>query len=181
MRPNGERERLSMLSTLRPWLVFRAQNLCRGGADAEDLVQEVLVKFVDSFPQMAQPAPEHVCMAWMATTLHHTFISRLRKERVRQSMEPALVHLQSMAQDLASPTEFPFSERIADDDLREAIESLSLKLRVAFEASREGKSYAQIGQELGIKEGAVAKRIFDARKGLKRFLSARLGRRSTES
>jgi len=138
-------------------------------------VQDVLVKFVESFPRIVQSVPEYVCMSWMATTLHNAFISRLRKERVRQSMEPALVYEWPVAVDPASPAELQLFQLVTDGELMQAMSALSQKQREAFEASVQGKRHAEIARELGIREGAVAKRIFDARRRLKRRLLTRRG------
>src|SRR5437870_765364 len=82
-----ERERFRVLPQLRPWLLNRAQKLCYGRSDAEDLVQDVLTKFVMAFPEGSPPS-EQVSMAWSATALKNAFISKLRKERVHLRVEP---------------------------------------------------------------------------------------------
>jgi RNA polymerase sigma factor (sigma-70 family) len=64
-------------------------------------------------------------------------------------------------------SEQPFSATISDQDLELAMQTLSLKQREVFEASARGLRYAEIARQLGIREGAVAKRIFDARKRLR--------------
>src|SRR4051812_36004164 len=67
----------------RAWLLRLAQRLCGSSADADDLVQDVSMKFIASFPE-GFPHDELRCMAWLSTTLKNTFRSNLRKKVVRE-------------------------------------------------------------------------------------------------
>jgi len=157
---------LHVLAKLRPWLLNRAQKLCYGRSDAEDLVQDVLTKYVTTFQEGPSPTEER-SMAWMATALKNAFISKLRKERVHLRVEPDPTLPASLAPASVAPAEPPLSETISDAEMERAMGSLSLKQRQVFEASARGLRYAEIAEELGIREGAVAKRLFDARRRLK--------------
>ena len=160
-------ERFRVLPQLRPWLLNRAQKLCYGRSDAEDLVQDVLTKFVMAF-QEGTPLNEQASMAWLATALKNAFISKLRKERVHLRVEPdPALAAAILPGPPPEPEERPFSESITDQELELAMQSLSTKQREVFEANARGLRYAEIARELGIREGAVAKRLFDARKRLR--------------
>src|SRR5262249_42728735 len=145
---------------------IRAKKLCYGRPDAEDLVQDVLAKYVTSFKDGQLPS-EQGSMAWLATALKNAFISRLRKERVHLRVEPDPALQEALAPEPADQGKELLSESVTDEELAEAFQSLSLKQRQVFEASVRGLRYAEIARQLGIKEGAVAKRLFDARKRLR--------------
>jgi len=160
-----EGERFRVLSKLRPWLLKRAQRLCYGRSDAEDLVQEVMTKYVATFPEGEQPT-EQGSMGWMATALNNVFISDLRKKAVHLRAEPDPVLSQALNPE-PEPSDPPLSATISDQELELAMSFLSQKQREVFEASARGLRYAEIARELGIREGTVAKRIFDARRRLR--------------
>jgi len=162
-----EGERFRVLSKLRPWLLKRAQRLCYGRSDAEDLVQEVMTKYVAAFPEGEEPPSDQRSMGWMATALNNAFISDLRKRAVHLRAEPDPTLLESLNPDRSDPPDRPLSATVSDEELELAMSCLSEKQREVFEASARGLRYAEIARELGIREGTVAKRIFDARKRLR--------------
>ncbi|HEY8212239.1 MAG TPA: RNA polymerase sigma factor [Myxococcaceae bacterium] len=155
-----------MLSRLRPWLLKRAQRLTYGRTDPEDLVQDVLAKYVVAFQEGPQ-LNEQSSMAWLATALKNAFISDLRKQGVHIKAEPDPTLLEAVVQPRPEASDQPFSATISDQDLELAMQTLSPKQREVFEASARGLRYAEIARQLGIREGAVAKRVFDARKRLR--------------
>ena len=161
----------------RAWLLRLAQRLCGGRpADADDLVQDVLMKFISTFKE-GFPHDDARCMAWLATTLRNAFRSNLRKAVVREGAvaDPTL-EASVISGDEIEPDSFT---TITDEEFDRALGCLSEKQLRVFELSHEGKSHAEIGQELGIKVGAVAKRLFDARKRLRdelqRIIDSRKG------
>lgn len=161
-----EGERFRVLSKLRPWLLRRAQKLCYGRSDAEDLVQDVMAKYVAAFPEGEEPS-EQGSMGWMATALNNAFISELRKKAVQNKAEPDPALQESLGLEQADPPNRPLSTLVTDAELEEAMGCLSPKQREVFELSARNLRYAEIARELGIRENTVAKRIFDARKRLR--------------
>src|SRR6185295_839866 len=155
-----------VLSQLRPWLLKRAQRLCYGRSDAEDLVQDVLAKYLDTFKD-DQPLNEQSSMAWLATALKNAFISNIRKQSVHLKAEPDPALTVTLGLVPPDPDTAPFSTTVTDQELEQAMGSLSQKQREVFEASARGLRYAEIARELGLREGTVAKRIFDARRRLR--------------
>lgn len=165
-----EADRFHVLSELRPWLLIRARTMSYDSHDAEDLVQEVLAKFMSTFETAPVPPPA-ACSAYLATALRNEFISRLRKQKVRAQISSPLEETDE-AQWLPPPPAFdrPGFETVEDDDVKRAMAQLTAKQREVIEPIIEGRKYKEIGQALGISEGTVAKRAFDARERLRQAL-----------
>jgi RNA polymerase sigma-70 factor (ECF subfamily) len=157
-----------LLARQRRWLVVQARQLCRNPVDAEDLVQETMVRFLAAFGQLSQLPSEGVCANWLVTTLTNCFYDQLRKQRTRErsAAEPALQEA-SVEPD---PPERSLYDRISDEQFTSAVQTLSPVARSTFELHARGRKYKEIADELGIKEGTVAKRLHDARSRLRRLL-----------
>jgi RNA polymerase sigma-70 factor, ECF subfamily len=171
-RVNRVTERFGhLLAKHRPWLLRQAQRMTAGAPEADDLVQDVLVKFTIHFRDRDIPE-ESGCVAWMTTTLKNGFITTLRKAHVEEkaSSDPTLPPSIASEGDLEDAV--PFYESVTDEQLARAVTMLSSKQREVFEAAGAGKRYAVIAEELGISINAVAKRLFDARMRLRKLLRA---------
>jgi RNA polymerase sigma-70 factor (ECF subfamily) len=157
-----------LLAAKRRWLIAQARNLCRNPVDAEDLVQETMVRFLAAFGQVSQLPNESVCANWLVTTLTNCFYDQLRKQRTRErsAVEPALQE----ASVEPGPPERSIYERISDEQFTSAVQTLSPVARSTFELHARGRKYKEIANELGIREGTVAKRLHDARARLRRLL-----------
>jgi RNA polymerase sigma-70 factor (ECF subfamily) len=157
-----------LLAAKRRWLIAQARNLCRNPVDAEDLVQETMVRFLAAFGQVSQLPNESVCANWLVTTLTNCFYDQLRKQRTRErsAVEPALQE----ASVEPGPPERSIYERISDEQFTSAVQTLSPVARSTFELHARGRKYKEIADELGIREGTVAKRLHDARERLRRLL-----------
>jgi RNA polymerase sigma factor (sigma-70 family) len=112
----------------------------------------------------------------LSTTLKNNIRTSLRKKLVR---EGALVDPNfeaSLAPDPPDPNSFLTTTR---QELDQAIGCLTARQLEVLELNQQGNPHADIAQKLDIKVGAVAKRLFDARKRLKaelqRIIAARKG------
>jgi RNA polymerase sigma factor (sigma-70 family) len=165
----------ALIARRQRWLLAQARNLCRDPVDAEDLVQETLVRFLSTFSKAANLPSEAECASWLVTTLTNCFYGQLRRQRTRErgASEPTL---QEQAVELEPPTP-GLHERISEEQFSSAVQSLSPVARVTLEMHARGHKYKEIAAELGIREGTVAKRLFDARAKLRKLLEpfARLG------
>jgi len=157
-----------LLARRRRWLIAQARQLCRNPADAEDLVQETILRFLATFGQLAQLPSESVCANWLVTTLTNCFYDQLRKQRTRErsATEPSL----QAATVEPEPPERSIYERISDEQFTSAVKALSPVARSTFELHARGRKYKEIASELGVLEGTVAKRLHDARSKLRRLL-----------
>ncbi|MBJ6760079.1 RNA polymerase sigma factor [Myxococcaceae bacterium JPH2] len=146
----------------RAWLLTHARRVCRNGADAEDLVQDVLLRFLQTFGGPARRPRDASCDAWLVTTLTRLFYDLCRKRRVRarQENDPCLPgEVMGGQVDSASPR----FEAITDEQFARALRGLSPKLRSTFELHSAGLKYQDIAASQGISVGTVSKRMHDAR------------------
>jgi RNA polymerase sigma-70 factor, ECF subfamily len=153
-----------------------ACRLTRNARDAEDLVQETVLRayrFWDTFEKDSN------CKAWLLRILTNTFINEYqRRKRGRQVLDAAtaeqdatdgvLVHEASEAQ--KSP-ERVLVERSVSDDVQRALAALPDDFRVAVVlCDIEGLSYKEIAEVMGTPVGTVMSRLFRGRRLLQASL-----------
>jgi RNA polymerase sigma-70 factor (ECF subfamily) len=153
----------------RAWLLAQAKNLCRNATDAEDLVQDALLRFIQTFGQREALPNERSCEAWLVTTLTHLFYDQCRRRRVQAqgAQEP---HLSNEVVEAPEPDSRPVYDTLTDEQFSEALQALSPKMRATFEMHASGKKYQDIARSLGIPVGTVSKRLHDARARMREFL-----------
>ena len=147
-----------------------AYRLTRNARDAEDLVQDSLLRayrFWDSFQQDSN------CKAWLLRIVTNTFINEYqRKKRSREILDAAsaeqeatdgvLVHAE--ARDKQSP-ERALVERSVSDDVQKALDSLPEDFRTAvILCDMQGLSYKEIAEIMECPVGTVMSRLFRGRK-----------------
>jgi RNA polymerase sigma-70 factor, ECF subfamily len=157
-----------LMARQRRWLLIQARALCRNAADAEDLTQEAIVRFLTTFGQLSQLPDETVCATWLVTTLTHCFYDQLRRQRTRERSAPELAQQESTVD--PEPPPKSLYDRVSDEQFSSAVRALSPVARTTFEMHARGRKYKEIAQELGIQEGTVAKRLHDARSRLRKLL-----------
>ncbi|QRK11515.1 RNA polymerase sigma factor [Archangium violaceum] len=158
----------ALVARQRRWLLAQASALCRNPADAEDLTQETIVRFLSTFGKVSQLPDDNICASWLVTTLTHCFYDQLRKQRTRERSASELAR-QALAVDPEPPAR-PLYERVSDEQFSSAVQALSPAARTTFELHARGRKYKEIAEELGIQEGTVAKRLHDARSRLRKLL-----------
>jgi RNA polymerase sigma-70 factor, ECF subfamily len=147
-----------------------AYRLTRNPRDAEDLVQESLLRayrFWDTFERDSN------CKAWLLRIVTNTFINEYqRKKRSREILEAAtseqaatdgvLIHEQ--AERYQSP-ERALLERGVSDDVQRALEALPDDFRLAVVlCDMQGLSYKEIAEIMDCPVGTVMSRLFRGRK-----------------
>ena len=157
-----------------------ALRLCGGHeADAEDLLQEAVLKAFRSFDQLREL---EAGLGWMLTILTRTHLNALRSKRRRAetfmgdfddgAFEEALMEWHPMQ----SPEELVVSQA-QRDRLIDAVDSLEPELRVTVVlAELEDLSQRQVAAMLEIPPGTVASRLFRARRKLRTLLEAPVAR-----
>jgi len=143
-----------------------ALSLTRNDEDANDLVQETMLKalrYRDKFEEGTN------LRGWLYTIMKNSFINNYRRDVKRNTFLDSTDNtyfLDSSSHRAENVAELKFIRR----DLEDAIEALPLELKITFTLNVEGYKYHEIAEELGIPIGTVKTRIFVAR----RLLRARL-------
>lgn len=153
-----------------------ACRLTRNPRDAEDLVQDVMLRayrFWESFD------PSSNCKAWLFRILTNTFINQYQKsKRTREIHDAAvaeqaatdgvLVHEQSMSQ---RDPEHLLLDQMFSDDVTRALESLPADFRLAVVlCDIEGFSYKEIAEIMECPVGTVMSRLHRGRRILAQAL-----------
>ena len=152
-------------------LYATALNLTRNRMDAEDLVQDTVVKalrFANRFERGSN------LKAWLYTILHNTWRNR-RRDRARDTVEIDSTRVEQAAD--AGPAGVETPERILlrqslDGDLQSALDSLPEVFREAvWLRDVEEFSYAEMAAMLDVPIGTVMSRISRGRRLLFERLS----------
>jgi RNA polymerase sigma-70 factor (ECF subfamily) len=151
--------------------VYRvALRLSGNEAQAEDLVQETMLKAFRSWHQYKQGTNVR---AWLLTILRHSFINEYRKAR-RQAAEVDVHRVESFTvfeQVQETDPEGRFFDQLVDDDVLRAIDRLPDEFRETLVLSDvEDLSYAEIAEVTEVPVGTVKSRLFRARQALQREL-----------
>ena len=163
-----------VLGHLEP-LYGTALRLTRNREDAEDLVQDTVVKalrFADRFNRGTN------LRAWLYTILHNTWRNR-RRDAARDTVDVDSARVEQAASLPGGPTELETPERILlrdtlDGDLQAALDSLPEVFREAvWLRDVDEFSYAEIAEMLGVPAGTVMSRISRGRRLLLEKLSDR--------
>ncbi len=153
-----------------------ALRLTRNRSDAEDLLQETLLKAWRSFHTFAEGTNAR---AWLFRILMNAHIDRYRKsarepettdvEDVGDFYLYSKVQESELLRRVGDPEKL--LERVMEHEVREALESLPDHFRsVVILADLQGFSYKEIADILGIPLGTVMSRLFRGRRLLQRKL-----------
>ena len=145
--------------------------LTRKRTNAEELVQDTLLKAVNSFSQYEQGTN---CKAWLFRIMHNTFLNSVRKRRVELEFEESTINEISRREDLktfvrANPNpEESFVNALSRSKVREAVERLPAEFRaVVVLADLEQMAYKEIAEILDCPIGTVMSRLHRGRKLLR--------------
>jgi RNA polymerase sigma-70 factor (ECF subfamily) len=149
-------------------LYATAMRLTRNRADAEDLVQDTIVKalrFSDQFERGTN------LRAWLSTILHNTWRNRLR-DAGREAVEVDSTRLEELESSAGSPSATDTPEELLlrntlDADLSAALDELPEIFRQAvWMRDVEEFSYAEIARMIDVPIGTVMSRISRGRRML---------------
>ena len=165
-RASFEREALVHLDSL-----YRvAQRLAGNAADADDLVQETMLKAYRSWDQYTKGTN---AKGWLLTILRNSFINEYRrKTRHPETVDVDAVEPFAVFQDVQEEDpQGAFFDNIVDDEVLRAIDALPETFREAVVLSDvEGMSYQEMARILKVPVGTVKSRLFRARQMLQRKL-----------
>ncbi|WP_420024001.1 sigma-70 family RNA polymerase sigma factor (plasmid) [Cereibacter azotoformans] len=154
------RETDEILAELTPLRRY-ARSLTRDEAEAEDLVQEALLRAHERRASFRRGKGLRV---WLMSILHNSFIDGLRSRRARELREAAMME--------AAPASHPASQESAVRlaQIRVAFAQLPEEQRAALHlVAIEGLSYNEAALVLGVPQGTLMSRIARARAALREF------------
>ncbi|WP_235733997.1 sigma-70 family RNA polymerase sigma factor [Mycolicibacterium austroafricanum] len=166
-----ERDVLPLLDQL-----YRAARRYTGSvADAEDLVQETMVRAYGGFHRFEDGTNVR---AWLLRIMTNTWIKSYRRAQCRpeEVLAEDITDAQLAGQARHSSTGLPSAELAAlealgDDEVREALGRLRDDQRlVVYYADVEGLRYKEIALILGIPVGTVMSRLHRGRRALRNLL-----------
>ncbi|KWX67028.1 sigma-70 family RNA polymerase sigma factor [Mycobacterium sp. NAZ190054] len=157
-------------------LLRGARRLTHNDADAEDLLQETLVRAYTGFRNFQQGTN---LQAWLFRIQYNQWINayRWKERRPAEVLSDQITdrdlarHPAPLSTGLRS-VEAELLESLPDDDLRAAMEQLSERFRtVLYYADVEGYTYAETAAIMAIPVGTVMSRVYRARAQLRRALA----------
>jgi RNA polymerase sigma-70 factor, ECF subfamily len=154
-------------------LYSAALRYTRNPADAEDLLQETLVKAFDKFHQYR---PGTNLRAWLYRILTNTYINDYRKQQRRPDEVSADANedfslYDRVASTATAPAEIEVLSRLTDVEVTDALNDLPENFRMAvYLADVEGFSYAEIAEIMDTPIGTVMSRLHRGRGRLQRAL-----------
>ncbi len=133
--------------------------------DAEEIIQEVFVKFWEKCETLA---PDSSIKSYLYRSVHNTCLNTIKHEKVKDSYRQYMVHFMEEAaeSDLAPKENENIQKRIFD-----AIDDLPPRCSEIFKLSRfEGLKYQEIADHLGISIKTVEVQMGKALKTLREVL-----------
>lgn len=144
-----------------------AMKLTRNIEEAEDLVQETMLKAVIHFVKFQEGTN---LKAWLFTIMKNIFINNYRK---RQKQYAIMVDSESNYQVNMAYSAINNGERtFISEDINKALTILPNDYRSPFMMYYEGYKYQEISENLNIPLGTVKSRIFFARRELQEQLKS---------
>lgn len=136
-----------------------ARSLTRDGADAEDLVQDALVR---AYERRFTFRSGGDLRAWLFSILHNAFVDRARSSRAEAA------RLKSATEAVTDILEAPQDHVVRLAQIRTAFMQLPEDQRAALHlVTIEGMSYQEAATALGIPVGTLMSRISRARSALR--------------
>ena len=167
-----QREALPLLDSL----YGAALRMTRNPADAEDLVQETMLRAYRAFDRFE---PGTNLKAWLFRILTNAYINAYRKkQREPQKVSQDQIQdfdlyqeLKDHDPELTRTPENIVLDSLVDSDILEAIDDLPEQFRLAVILSDiEGFSYAEMAEIMGVPMGTVMSRLHRGRRALQKRL-----------
>lgn len=160
-------------------LYVTALRLTRDPSEAEDLVQEAMLKAFRYFDKYEKGTN---CKAWLFKILTNVFINRYNKKRSSKEVLSNDDEGRSLEERVAAPGQNPFVDEILSeqelyhkffgDEVKRALESLPEEYRlVVLLADLQDFAYKEIAEIMDCPIGTVMSRLFRGRRMLQAALA----------
>lgn len=156
----------SMLTTHRSSLKMFALHFTHDTDDANDLVQDTLVKAITYYSKFKEGTN---IKGWLYTIMKNTFINNYKK-LVRINSFVIKADDISSANLMYSSTQNQAEPKFMMDDIQNALRKLPDTYYVPFTMYFEGYKYSEISEHLALPIGTVKTRIHVARQLIKKHL-----------
>jgi RNA polymerase sigma-70 factor, ECF subfamily len=172
---------------LRDILYRNAFRISRNHADAEDLVQETMMKAYAGFHTFRRDTN---MQAWLLRILINSYISDYRKKRrqpVQHSTEELTEQRLVDAYTRSAPAGLRSAEdqaldRLPDNDIKSAMQALPQRFRyVVYYADIQGLRYQQIAAIMNTPTGTVASQLHRGRRQLRKLLADNADNAATQT
>lgn len=152
-----------------PRLRKRAARMCRSQAEADDVVQDALLRALRGRHQLRSPERAG---GWLLTIVSSTVIDRARRRRARPAEVELAIEPTAAVDDEDAPAPW---HQLTIDDVIAAVAALPDDVRDTYRMfALERRDYAAIAATLGIPRATVGTRIHRARRHLRAALAPRL-------
>jgi RNA polymerase sigma-70 factor, ECF subfamily len=136
-------------------LLRQARSVCGSAHEAEDAVQEVMLKAVQKHGTLKE-RPDAVVQAYLRAIL----LNHLRSAWRQKGRIPLAVVTDDFDVPAPAPEDPP---PFTDQQVSEAMEGLPGRMRQALDLRLEGRSYKQIAKVMDVKVGTVGAWLAEAR------------------
>jgi RNA polymerase sigma factor (sigma-70 family) len=150
-----------LIATNSKYLRGFAYNFTRNSDDADDLLQDTLLKamrYKDHFQDGTN------FRGWLFTIMRNIFINDFKRKKLRKTMVDQTDDHYFLNHGRSS--EDTVSRSIHVQDIHKAINRLSAEYKKPFQMFLDGFHYDEIAADMSIPMGTVKSRIFHARKRL---------------
>ena len=145
-----------------------ARSLTRNAAEAEDLVQDTLLRAYRGIDGFDGSYPR----AWLLTILRNTHINRNRRRRP-ELLRDTDTTLEQLADTSGDDRADAFIDRSIDTVVLDALHALDDRVRIVVElVDVDGLSYAEAADVLDVPVGTVMSRLHRARRRIREQLEA---------
>lgn len=131
--------------------------------EKEDLIQETYLRALKSINEFIN---DPKLVTWLYVIMKNVYINQYRKEKRKNVINDYFLHADSSAYISTNLSE----NKMINEDIQKAIDSLSTENAEIFRLHLDGYKYHEIAELLQVPEGTIKSRIYMTRKALQQKL-----------